>query len=66
MATQPESFQLAPVMEFRQIYVPVVALALLLVTWLTIRQARSIVEPWSASPRARAPSRGTTSPPAST
>lgn len=45
VATQPESFQLAPVTEFRQIYVPVVALALLLVTWLTIRQARAILVP---------------------
>ncbi len=45
VATQPESFQLAPVVEFRQLFILVVALALLLVTWFTIRQARSIVEP---------------------
>ncbi len=45
VASQPESFQLAPVTEFRQIYVPVVALALLLVTWLTLRQARGILVP---------------------
>jgi diguanylate cyclase (GGDEF)-like protein len=45
VASQPESFQLAPVTEFRQIYVPVIALALLLVTWLTIRQARGILVP---------------------
>ncbi len=45
VASQPESFQLAPVTEFRQVFVLVVALALLLVTWLTIRQARSILVP---------------------
>ncbi len=45
VASQPESFQLAPVVEFRQLFILVVALALLLVTWLTIRQSRSIIEP---------------------
>ena len=55
VATQPESFQLAPVTEFRQIYVPVVALALLLVTWLTIRQARGFLVPMERlAARARA------------
>ena len=45
VGSQPESVQLAPVTEFRQLYVPVVILALLLATWLTIRQARSILVP---------------------
>jgi diguanylate cyclase (GGDEF)-like protein len=45
VASQPESFQLRPVREFRQAYVPVVALALLLIAWFTIRQSRSILEP---------------------
>ena len=45
VATQPESFQLASLVEFRYLFILVVALALLLVTWLTIRQARSILVP---------------------
>ncbi len=45
IASQPERFQLARSIEFRRLYVPVVALALLLVTWLTLRQARNIVTP---------------------
>jgi diguanylate cyclase (GGDEF)-like protein len=45
VATQPESFQLGPVAEFRSAYVPAVALALLLAAWLAIRQSRSILEP---------------------
>ena len=45
MASQPESYQLARVKEFRRIYIPVVGLALLLVIWLTMRQSRDIVGP---------------------
>ncbi|MGZ5079350.1 MAG: putative bifunctional diguanylate cyclase/phosphodiesterase [Usitatibacter sp.] len=45
IASQPESYHLARSAEFARLYVPVVVLALLLVTWLTIRQSRSIVEP---------------------
>ena len=45
VASQPEGYQLARVLEFRRIYIPVVALALALVTWLTIRQSRNIVVP---------------------
>jgi len=45
VASQPESVQLMRVIEYQHIYIPVVALALLLVSWLTIRQSRSIVEP---------------------
>ncbi|QJR16559.1 putative bifunctional diguanylate cyclase/phosphodiesterase [Usitatibacter palustris] len=45
VASQPESFQLARLLEYQHIYVPVVLLALLIVGWLTIRQARSIVGP---------------------
>jgi diguanylate cyclase len=45
VASQPEGYQLARVLEFRRLYIPVVALALTLVTWLTIRQSRNIVTP---------------------
>ncbi len=45
VASQPESFQLGPVAEFRALYIPVVAVALLLVAWLTIRQSRHILVP---------------------
>ena len=45
VASQPERYQLERAIEFRKLYIPVVVLALLLVTWLTIRQARDIVGP---------------------
>src|SRR5258708_9052376 len=45
VATHPQEFQLARATEFRRQYVPVIALALLLATWLTIRQSRDIVDP---------------------
>ena len=45
IASQPEQHQLAHVLEFRRIYIPVVAVTLLLVTWLTVRQTRSITAP---------------------
>ncbi len=45
IASQPESYQLLRATQFRRIYLPVVALALLLVTWLTLRQAGHIVRP---------------------
>lgn len=47
VASQPESYLLARLLEFRGLYIPVVGLALVLVLWLTIRQARHIVEPVS-------------------
>jgi len=45
IASQPESYQLVPVTEFTSVYVPAVALALLLATWFSLRQARSILVP---------------------
>ncbi len=45
VASQPESFQLATAIEFQKLFIPVVVLALLLVTWFTIRQARDILVP---------------------
>jgi len=45
LASQPERYQLARAVEFRNVYLPVVALTLLLVTWLTVRQTRSITSP---------------------
>lgn len=45
LASQPESQQLVPVTEFRNVFIPVVALALLLAAWLTIRQVRHILGP---------------------
>ena len=55
IASQPERHQLARVLEFRNVYLPVVALTLLLVSWLTIRQARNISGPTALlAERARA------------
>ena len=45
VASQPERYQLARAVAFGRLYIPVVALALLLVTWLTARQANAIVKP---------------------
>ena len=45
VASQAEAHLLARMLEFRDLYIPVVGLALLLVTWLTVRQARNIVTP---------------------
>lgn len=45
LASQAESVQLLPESEFRAAFVPVVALALLLAVWFTIRQSRSILRP---------------------
>ena len=45
VASQPEYLHLARLMDFRRIYIPVVVLTLLLVTWFTIRQSRNIVDP---------------------
>ncbi len=45
VARQPESHVLAPVAEFRRLYLPVVALAVLVVIWLTVRQVRSVLGP---------------------
>jgi len=47
VASQSEGYILSKLIEYQRIYVPVVVLALLLVTWLTIRQSRSIVDPVS-------------------
>lgn len=44
-ASQPESQALGRLVEFQRIYIPAVALALVLVSWFTIRQSRQIVEP---------------------
>jgi diguanylate cyclase (GGDEF)-like protein len=45
IASQPESYQMRRAIAFGRLYVPVVVLALLLVSWLTIRQASHIVGP---------------------
>ena len=45
MASQPERHMLGKLIESRRIFIPVVLLALVLVTWVTMRQARHIVEP---------------------
>jgi diguanylate cyclase (GGDEF)-like protein len=45
VASQPKRYQLARAVAFERLYIPVVALALLLVAWLTARQSRSIVRP---------------------
>ena len=45
IASQPESYQVERARKFGQLYVPVVMLALLLVAWLTMRQASHIVKP---------------------
>jgi diguanylate cyclase (GGDEF)-like protein len=45
VASQPEGLPLARLAEFQRVYVPAVILALVLVTWLTLRQSRHIVEP---------------------
>ncbi|HSN20820.1 MAG TPA: EAL domain-containing protein [Usitatibacter sp.] len=45
IATQPERHQVQRARDFGKLYVPVVLLALLLVSWLTIRQAGHIVGP---------------------
>ena len=47
VASQPERHQLAQAQRFGRLYVPIVILALLLVTWFTVRQARYIVTPVS-------------------
>ena len=48
VASQPERHQLSRIGEFRQLFVPVVLLALLLVTWLSVRQIRSTLVPVEA------------------
>jgi diguanylate cyclase (GGDEF)-like protein len=45
IASQPERYQVERATRFARLYVPVVVLALLLVGWLTIRQASHIVKP---------------------
>lgn len=51
VASQPEHFYTERLAQFSRTYVPVVILALLLVTWLTVRQSRHIVEPVGALTR---------------
>ena len=46
-ASQPEALSLRRLARFQQIYVPAIALALVLVSWFTLRQSRSIVVPLS-------------------
>ncbi len=45
VASQPEATLLSRVDEFRQLFIPVVVLAILLVTWFTIRQSRQVIAP---------------------
>jgi diguanylate cyclase (GGDEF)-like protein len=45
VASQPERFQLARAIAFGRLYIPVVVLALLLVIWISVRQAGHIVKP---------------------
>ena len=45
VASQLESHQLSRIGEFRQLFIPVVLLALLIVTWLSVRQIRSTLGP---------------------
>lgn len=45
VASQLESHQLSRIGEFRQLFIPVVLLALLIVTWLSVRQIRSTLVP---------------------
>jgi len=45
VASQLESHQLSRIGEFRQLFIPVVLLALLVVTWLSVRQIRSTLVP---------------------
>lgn len=45
VASQLESHQLSRIGEFRQLFIPVVLLTLLVVTWLSVRQIRSTLVP---------------------
>jgi diguanylate cyclase (GGDEF)-like protein len=45
VASQPERFYLEQANKFTRLYIPVVFVALFLVTWFTVRQSRSIVAP---------------------
>jgi diguanylate cyclase (GGDEF)-like protein len=45
VASQPIDYQLLGAREFRSLYIPVVALALVIAAWLTVRQSRNIVQP---------------------
>jgi diguanylate cyclase (GGDEF)-like protein len=45
VANQLESHQLSRIGEFRRLFIPVVLLALLVVTWLSVRQIRSTMVP---------------------
>ena len=48
VASQLESHQLSRIGEFRRLFIPVVLLALLVVTWLSMRQIRSTLVPVEA------------------
>jgi diguanylate cyclase (GGDEF)-like protein len=59
VANQPEAHPLARLAEYQKIYIPSVVLALVLVTWFTIRQSSAIAEPLETlARRARELSRG--------
>jgi diguanylate cyclase (GGDEF)-like protein len=45
VASQPLEYQLLGSHKFRQLYIPVIALALVIAAWLTVRQSRDIVRP---------------------
>lgn len=45
IASQPERVLLSRLFHFRELYIPVVALAIVLVMWFTMRQSRHIVKP---------------------
>jgi diguanylate cyclase (GGDEF)-like protein len=59
VASQPEALSLARLADYQRIYIPSVVLALVLVTWFTIRQSSAIAEPIETlARRARELSRG--------
>jgi len=45
VASQPREYQVAGARQFRQLYIPVIGLALLIAGWLTVRQSRNILWP---------------------
>ena len=45
VASQPRDYQVAGARQFRQLYIPVIGLALLIAGWLTVRQSRNILWP---------------------
>jgi hypothetical protein len=45
VASQPINYQLLGSRQFRQLYIPVIGLALVIAAWLAVRQSRNIVQP---------------------